>query len=92
MTPAKPWLFKIRRNPDGWLASARLTGRAIFYAPSSFWFMAGDGLAMAVMGLAMGLVGALIWALTTTAQVLCGFAGFLVEAPNVKVVEAGDAG
>jgi len=78
-----PWLAVLRRNEEGWWASAKLTARVLFYGPSSLWWMIKDGLGMLVAGVIVVVVNLVTWTSILITQVAAGLAGHLSEDPTV---------
>jgi hypothetical protein len=90
-----PWAVEFRRNPDGWLESARLSGQVLFYAPSSVWWAVGDNVLALLYGLfimakviLLLVAGLAVWAVVLPAQVVAGLLGFLI----LSKTETKDAG
>lgn len=76
-----PWSFEIKRNKAGWLASARLTLRAMFWAPSMLWWLSRDTVLIAAGALIMLPVVLLTSVVWLGVQIVGGLFGFLSQAP-----------
>lgn len=85
-----PWMLKMGRNKDGKLASLKLLGRGLLYAPSSAWWLAGDAAKMLAVGLVTLPLILLAWLAWLVAQVALGCTGNLSEHP-VNLKETDDA-